>query len=33
MEMFSQLEWKKSNATTQEEVCNYRLESDLRSVN
>ena len=33
MEMFSEVEWKKSNATTQELVCNCRSESVLRSVN
>ena len=33
MEMFSEVEWKKSSATTQELVCNYRSESVLRSVN
>ena len=33
MEMFSEVEWKKSNATTQELVRNYRSESVLRSVN
>ena len=33
MEMFSEVEWKKSNATTQELVCNYRSESVLRGVN
>ena len=27
MEMFSEVEWKKSNATTQELVCNCRSES------
>ena len=33
MEIFSEVEWKKSNATTQEPVYNYRSESVLRSVN
>ena len=33
MEMFSEVEWKKLNATTQELVCNCRSESVLRSVN
>ena len=33
MEMFSEVEWKKSSATTQELVCNCRSESVLRSVN
>ena len=33
MEMFSEVEWKKSNATTQELVCKCRSESVLRSVN
>ena len=33
MEMFSEVEWKKSNATTQELVRNCRSESTLRSVN
>ena len=33
MEMFSEVEWKKSNATTQELVCNFRSESVFRSVN
>ena len=33
MEMFSEVEWKKSNATTQELVFNCRSESVLRSVN
>ena len=33
MEMFSEVEWKKSSATTQELVCNCRAESVLRSVN
>ena len=33
MEMFSELEMKKSNATTQELICNGRLEPVLRSVN
>ena len=33
MEMFSEVEWKKSNATAQEPVCNCRSESVLRSVN
>ena len=33
MEMFSEVEWKKSNATKQELVCNYRSESVLRGVN
>ena len=33
MEIFIEVEWKKSNATTQELVCNYRSESVLRSVN
>ena len=32
MEMFSEVEWKKSSATTQELVCNCRSESVLRSV-
>ena len=32
MEMFSEVEWKKSNATTQEPVCHCRSESVLRSV-
>ena len=32
MEMFSEIEWKKSNATTQELVCNCRSKSVLRSV-
>ena len=32
-ERFSEVEWKKSNATTQKLVCNYRLESVLCSVN
>ena len=30
---FSEVEWKKSSATTQELVCNYRSELVLRSVN
>ena len=29
MDMFSEVEWKKSNATTQELVCNCRSESVL----
>ena len=33
MEMFSEVEWKKLNATTQELVCNRRSESVLRNVN
>ena len=33
IEMFSEVEWKKSNATTQELVCNCGSESVLRSVN
>ena len=33
MEIFSEVEWKKSSATTQELDCNCRLESVLRSVN
>ena len=33
MEIFSEVEWKKSSATTQELVCNYRSESVLHSVN
>ena len=33
MEMFSEVEWKKSSATTQELVCNRRSESVFRSVN
>ena len=33
MEMFSEVEWKKSNATTQELFCNCRSEAVLRSVN
>ena len=33
MEMFSEVECKKSNATTQELVFNFRSESVLRSVN
>ena len=33
MEMSSEVEWKKSSATTQELVCNCRSESVLRSVN
>ena len=33
MEMFSEVEWKKSNATTQELVCNCRSELVLRGVN
>ena len=33
MEMFSEVEWKKSNATAQELVCNCSSESVLRSVN
>ena len=33
MEMFSQVEWKKLNATTQEIVCNYCSELVLCSVN
>ena len=33
MEMFGEVEWKKSNATTQELVRNNPLESVLRSVN
>ena len=33
MEMFSEVEWKKLSATTQEPVCNYPSESVLRSVN
>ena len=33
MEMFSEVEWKKSNATTQEVVYSYRSESVFRSVN
>ena len=33
MEMFSELEMKKTNATTQELVCNCRSESVLRSAN
>ena len=33
MEMFSEVEWKKSNATTQELVCTCRSESVMRSVN
>ena len=33
MEMFSEIEWKKSDATTKELGCNYRSESVLRSVN
>ena len=33
MEMFSEVQWKKSNATTQELVCYCRSESVLRSVN
>ena len=32
-DFFSEVEWKKSNATTQELVCNCRLEAVLRSVN
>ena len=32
MEMFSEVEWKKLNANTQELVCNCRSESVLRSV-
>ena len=31
-DFFSEVEWKKSNATTQELVCNFRSESVLRSV-
>ena len=33
MEMFSEVEWKKSSATTQELVRNCRSESVLRSAN
>ena len=33
MEMFSEVELKKSNATTQELDCNWRPESVVRSVN
>ena len=33
MEMFTEVEWKKSSATTQEPVYNCRSESVLRSVN
>ena len=33
MEMFSEVEWKKSSATTQELVCNSRSESVLSGVN
>ena len=33
MEIFTEVEWKKSNATTQELVCNCRSESVLRNVN
>ena len=33
MEMFSEVEWEKLNATTQELVCNCCSESVLRSVN
>ena len=33
MEMFSEVEWKKSSETSQELVCNCRSESVLRSVN
>ena len=33
MEMFGEVEWKKSNATAQELVCKSRSESVLRSVN
>ena len=33
MEMFSEVEWKKFNATTQELVCNCRSEQVLRGVN
>ena len=33
MEMFSEVEWEKSNATTQELVFNCCSESVLRSVN
>ena len=33
MEIISELEWKKSNATTEEPVCNCRSESVLHSVN
>ena len=33
IEIFSEVEWKKSNATTQEPVCNCRSESVLRTVN
>ena len=33
MEMFSEIQWKKSSATTQELACNCRSESVLRSVN
>ena len=32
MQMSSELEWKKANATTQEAVYSYRSESVLRSV-
>ena len=32
MDMFSEVDWKKSSATTQELVCNCRSESVLRSV-
>ena len=32
MEMFSEVEWKKSNATTEELVCNCRSESGLHTV-
>ena len=33
MEVFNEVEWGKSNATTQELVCNCRSESVLYSVN
>ena len=33
MEMFSEVEWKKSSATTQELVYNCSSESVLRNVN
>ena len=33
MEMFSEVEWEKTSATTQELVCNCRSELVLRSVN
>ena len=33
MEMFSEVEWKKSNATTQDLVCNYRSESVCAVLN